>query len=106
MIGALFFYVVLPMTLGGLVIKLIRKYSPYVPPADVAANLARQPLPKKWFRAARRDQDGLLTLGDFETHGEAVDSAYRDKERAVKAAEKAAFLILNPKGEILEEIDS
>lgn len=106
MIGALFYYVVIPMAFGGFLIKLIRKYSPYVVPADVAENLRRQPLPKKWFRAVRRDAEGLRTLGDFETHVEAVDCAYAGKEKDAAAGRKAAFLILNPKGEVLEQVDA
>ena len=106
MISILFFYFALPMTLAAIVIKMIRKYSPYIPAEDIQACLAEKPLPKKWFRTVRRDHKGLRTLGDFETHTEAVDCAYKGKEISTQEGEKVAFLILNQKGEVFEEVNS
>lgn len=107
MISLLFYYVVLPMLGGYYVIKLIKKHGGSTVPPEVTALYAVQPVEKKWYRAARRDQNNRLTvLGDFETQLEAVDRAYLGKEEAQKAGEKASFLVLNDKGEVYQQVDS
>lgn len=103
MIWPLVFYLVVPFALGAWVIKLIRKHGASTVDPALAALAARQPLEKRWFRAVRRDPRGLVLLGDFETQAEAVEAAYRAKE---KAAEKASFLVVNDKAEVLEQVDS
>jgi hypothetical protein len=103
----LLYWVVLPLFIAWLVVRWLKKASPYVAPPEVAALYAERPIEPKWFRAARRDQGGLLRwLGDFEKQPEAVDAAYAGKEAAVAAGEKAAFLVFNDKAELLEQVDS
>jgi hypothetical protein len=103
----LLYWVVLPIFLGCLVVRWLKKASPLVVPPEVSALYAERPIEPKWFRAARRDQGGLLRwLGDFEKQPEAVDAAYAGKEAAVASGEKAAFLVFNDKAELLEQVDS
>lgn len=103
----LFYWVVLPIFLGWLVVRWLKKVSPLVVPPEVEALFAERPIEPKWFRAVRRDAGGALRwLGDFEKQPEAVDAAYAGKEAAVKAGEKAAFLVFNAKAELLEQVDS
>lgn len=102
----LLYWVVLPVVAGWLVIRSIKKHAPLLPPTDVAALFAASPLEKKWFRAVRRDPEGLTALGDFEKQPDAVDRAYLGKEQAQKAGERASFLVYNDKAELLEQVDS
>lgn len=103
----LLYWVVLPIFLGWLVVSWLKKASPLAVPPEVSALYAERPIEPKWFRAARRDQGGLLRwLGDFEKQPEAVDAAYAGKEAAVAAGEKASFLVFNDKAELLEQVDS
>lgn len=106
MIGPLFYYIVLPFLLGAYVIKLIKKHGKSSVAPDVAALFASQPLEKRFFRAARRDKNGLMSLGDFEKMDEAVTAAYRAKEQAVAAGDHASFIVVNDQAETLEQIDS
>lgn len=103
----LIYWVVFPIFLGWLVVRWIKKHAPSAPAPEVAALFAERPIEKKWFRAARRDEGGLLRwLGDFEKQPEAVDAAYAGKEAAQKSGEKASFLVFNDKAELLEQVDS
>lgn len=103
----LIYWIVLPLFFAWLVVRWLKKSSPYVPSPEVAALFAERPIEPKWFRAARRDGGGLLRwLGDFEKQPEAVDAAYAAKEAAVAAGEKAEFLVFNSKAELLEQVDS
>jgi len=102
----LIYWVVMPLFCGWLVVRWIKKHSPTVPLPEAAALFAERPIEPKWFRAARRDAGGLSWLGDFEKQPEAVDAAYAGKEAAVKAGEKAEFLVFNAKAELLEQVDS
>ena len=106
MISLVFYYLVLPFLAAGAVLAFIRRYGRNELPEDVLRLFAERPIEPKWFRAARRDHKGLRFLGDYETQGEAVEAAYRGKEAAQAAGEKAAFLVLNDKGETLEEVDT
>lgn len=106
MISLLFYYLVLPFLAAFVVLAFIRKYGRNEVPEDIARLCAEKPIERKCFRAARRDHKGLRFLGDFETQGEAVEAAYRGKEQAQAAGEKAEFLVLNDKGETLEEVDA
>ena len=101
----LIYWVVVPILLGVFVIRWIQKH-PLPKPADVEELFAREPLERRWFRAARRDARGLAALGDFEKQIEAVDAAYAGKEKAQAAGEKAQFLVFNDKAELLEQVDS
>jgi hypothetical protein len=100
------YYLVLPFCAAALVLRFIRKYGKNEVPADIRALCEMRPIEKKFFRAVRRDAKDLKFLGDFETHIEAVDCAYAGRKDAVANKEKAAFLVLNDKGETLEEVDS
>lgn len=102
----LIYWIVLPLALAWLVVRWVNKAAPLTPPGDVLDFFERSPIEPKYFRAARRDVDGLILLGDFEKQPEAVDAAYAGKERAQAAGEKASFLVFNDKAELLEQIDS
>jgi hypothetical protein len=104
--GIFTFYVILPIFLGGMLIKYLKKHAPAEVAADVQQLYAQNPVEKKWYRAVRRDQKGLKALGDFETRGEAVESAYRNRKDAALAGEKAHFVVLDDKGFALEQVDS
>ena len=106
MITLLVYYLVLPFVLASLVLKFLRKYGKTTVAEDIRALCAERPIEKKWFRAVSRGHEGLRHLGDFETHGEAVDAAYAARKQAAAAGSPAAFLVLNPKAETLEEVDS
>lgn len=106
MLVLLFYYLVLPFLAAWLVLLFIRKYGRQDLPEDMRLLYQRQPLEKGGFRVLRRDHKGLRVLGDFETHGEAVERAYKGREEAQAAAERAAFMVANDRGETLDEVDS
>jgi len=106
MVSLILYYLVVPFILAALVLKFIRKYGKNEIPADIRKLCEMRPIEKKFFRAVSRDQKELRFLGDFETHGDAVDCAYAGRKEAQGNKEKAAFLVLNDKGEVLEEVDS
>lgn len=106
MLFPLIYWIVLPLLAAWLVVRWINKKAPRLPPPDVRALLERSPVERKWFRAVRRDARGLASLGDFEKQPEAVEAAYAGKERAQAAGERAEFLVLNDKGDVLEQVDS
>jgi len=106
MLTLILYYLVIPFLLSGAVLKLIKKYGKVAPDPALASLYSKEPLAKKWFRAARRDSHGTSLLGDSETHGEAVDRIYAARGRAQVLGEKAAFVVLNDKAEILEEVNS
>lgn len=105
-VSLVFYYLVLPIWLGSLVIKYIKKNAPHDIPPDVKRLYAETPCEKKWTRAVRRDHKGLRHLGDFETRTEAVEAVYQGRKDARAAGDTAAFVVLNDKGEALEQIDS
>lgn len=102
----LIYWIVLPLFLAWLVVAWLKRASPLAVPPEVAALFAERPIEPKWFRAVRRDEGPLRLLGDFEKQPEAVDAAYAGKEAAVKAGEKASFLVFNAQAELLEQVDS
>lgn len=102
----LIYWIAIPMFFGWLLIRWLNKVSPRTPPKDARDLFDREPIEKKFFRAARRDAAGLTPLGDFEKQIDAVDAAYAGKEKAQAAGEKAQFLVFNDKAELLEEVDS
>ena len=102
----LIYWIVLPLFMAWLVVRWIQKTAPLVPAPDVRDLFDRNPIERKYFRAARRDAQGLTPLGDFEKQPEAVEAAYAGKEKAQAADEKAQFLVFNDKAELLEQIDS
>lgn len=102
----LLYYAVIPLLAAWLVVKFIRGYGGSGVPADVAALYERLPMEKRWHRAVRRDGAGLAALGDFEKREEAVEEIYRGRDAARAAGQKASFIVLNDKGEALEQVDS
>ena len=98
----IFYYLVFPFIGAALVLKFIKKYGKHEIAEDVRRLCAEKPIEKKWFRSVRRDHKGLRSLGDFETHVEAVDAIYAARKQASADAEEAAFLVLNAKGEALD----
>lgn len=106
MIFPLLYWIVLPIFAGAMVIRWLNKHAPSRVSPEALESFARAPIEPKWFRAARRDARGLTALGDFEKQIDAVDAAYAGKEKAVASKEKAAFLVFNAKGELLEQVDS
>ena len=101
-----FYYLVVPFVIAALLIKWLKKNAPSLIPEDIKLLCAERPIQKKWFRALKRDHKGLRVLGDFETHGEAVESAYAGRKEALASKEKASFLALNWQADTLEQIDS
>lgn len=106
MILPILYWLVLPFLGAALVLRFIKKYGQIPVPPEIARIFEEQPIEKKWFRVLRRDGPKISMLGDFETHVDAVDRAYLGKKQALAAGEKAAFLVLNAKAEVLEEVDS
>ncbi|MBI3297310.1 MAG: hypothetical protein HYZ75_04040 [Elusimicrobia bacterium] len=105
MIFPFFYWVVLPLLAGwGLVTLIKRSPRPVAP--DVAALVAKEPLTKDAYAAARRDAEGLHPLGVFEKLIEASDAAYRDRADSLKSGRKAAFLVFGADGVVVEQIDS
>jgi hypothetical protein len=102
----LIYWIALPMFFAWLLIRWIQKKAPLIPAPDVRELFDRAPLEKRRFRAARRDDAGLASLGDFEKQIDAVDAAYLGKEQAQAAGKKAEFLVFNDKAELLEQVDS
>lgn len=103
----LIYWVVAPLVAGVMVIRWIKRHAPSTVEPRVAALFQERPIERKWFRAARRDQNGPLRwLGDYEKQPEAVEAAYRGKEEAEGAGERASFLVFNDKAELLEQVDS
>lgn len=100
------YYIIIPFVIGAYLIKWLKKVSPAVVPEDVQQLYAAKPCEKKWYRSVRRDHKGLRHLGDFETRQEAVEEAYRGLKSAKAAKEAASFVVLNDKGEALEQVDS
>ena len=101
-----FYYLVLPFIASALLIRWLKKHAPSTVPEDVRRLCAERPVEKKWFRSVRRDSGSLRALGDFETRGEAVEAAYRGRQDAQAAGEQAQFVVLDDKGEALEQVDS
>ena len=109
MLTLIFFYLVLPFVLFGVALRLIRKYSPDSAPKEIREHCAQDPIESKCFRAVRLDgrfehpSVRLGKLGDFEHQDDAVDAAFKAKSQAPEKAQ-SSFLVLNDKGEILQEI--
>lgn len=109
MLTLIFVYLVLPFLLAGLVIRFIKtKGGPATPPWAAEIH-ARDPVGKGLFRVVRieaKTSGGAAApraLGDYPSHGDAVEAAYlaRSKERPPARAE---FFVLNDKGEVVEGV--
>lgn len=105
MVSAFLYWLIVPFCLAWALVAFIKR-SPRPIPPDLAAWVAANPLPKKSFGAARRDAAGLRPLGVFEKLIEASDAAWRGKEAAQKEGVKASFLVFDPSGDVLEQVDS
>jgi len=105
-IPILFYYLVLPILAGWLVIKFIKKYGQTPLPPDLPKMLLIDPIDRRMYRALRRDAEGLRKLGDFEKHEEAVDRIYAAREEARQAGIKASLLVVNEAGETLDLIEN
>ena len=106
MIIPILYYLVLPFVFAWLVLSFLKKYAPHEPPEDLKRLYEQNPLEKRWYRAVK-DVHGIKSLiGDFEKQEQAVEAAYRGKENSQAIGERAAFLVLNDKAEVLEEVDS
>lgn len=106
MITILFYYIAAPFLCAVLVLKLLARYGRREIPAEIRRLYEQNPIEEKWFRAARKDGKGWSCLGDFEKQPEAVEKIYEARQNAQKSADKASFLVLNDKGEALEQVDS
>jgi hypothetical protein len=106
MFSILFVYIIGPFLVASLLIKALKKYSKNELDPEIRAIYLRHPLEKGFFRVVKSDHKGKALVGDFEEKMDAVDCAYREKENAQAAAQNAAFLVLNHKGETLEETDA
>ena len=106
MIQILLYYLILPFLAGALLIRYIKKHAPSGITPEVTALLAVDPIEKKFYRAARKDEGKVAKIADYETHVEAVDAIYAAKEAAQKQGVKTAFIVLNDQGETLDWIDS
>lgn len=105
MIASFLYWLVGPFVLAFLLVKLIQR-SPRPVAPDVAALLAKEPMPPKTYAAARRDSDGLSPLGVFEKLIEASDAAWRAQDEAKKAGRKGSFLVFDATGVVVEQVDA
>jgi hypothetical protein len=100
-----------PLAIIWLVTWFLKKYAKSTVPSSVARLYAERPIEPKTFRVVRFDgpTDGEpIWLGDYETQPEAVDAAYtyRKKEREEEPGKKSSFMVLNDRGDFLEEVDT
>lgn len=105
MIASFLYWLVGPFVLAFLLVKLIQR-SPRPVAPDVAALLAQEPMPPKAYAAARRDAQGLESLGVFEKLIEASDAAWKGQDAAKKAGRKGSFLVFDASGVVVEQVDS
>lgn len=106
MIPILVYYLVLPFVAAAMIIRFIRRYGASTTPKDVLRLCRESPLEKGTYRVLRRSGAELTSLGDFETHEEAVDSAFLGRHTARSEGLPGSFFVVNPKAEILDRFDS
>lgn len=110
MIPIIFYYLVLPFIVFAILLKIMRRYQSDGVPKEIRQLYTAHPVEKGSFRALRvegRFGSGpvrLGELGDFESQEEAVDAAFAEKSKTGASPAGAAFLVLNDKGEILQEL--
>ena len=108
MLGLIFYYLVLPFLIFAVILRLMRKYGPDPVPKEIHEFYAADPPQPKFYRAIRlQGRFGhppvfITKLGDFERQDDAVDSAFAAKS-AIKEKPELSCLVLNDKGEILQE---
>ena len=98
------YYVVLPILFGWWVIRWLKRHAPSTTPPALAELCARSPIEKRWFRVVRVAAGRFETVGDFEKQEQAVEEAYRGRER--QPGSGASFLVVNDKAEVLEQVDA
>lgn len=105
MLASFLYWLILPFLLAWGLVRLIKR-SPRPVAPDVAALLAKEPMPPASYAAARRDADGLAPLGVFEKLLDASDAAWRAQDAAKKAGVKGSFLVFDATGVVVEQIDA
>lgn len=105
MISSFLYWLIGPFVLAFLLVKFIQR-SPRPVAPDVAALLAKEPMPPKAYAAACRDASGLRSLGVFEKLIEASDAAWQGQGAAKKAGQKGSFLVFDATGVVVEQVDS
>lgn len=105
MVSSFLYWLVAPFLLAWALVKFIQR-SPRPVAPDVAAWLAKDPMPPKSYAAARRDAAGLEPLGVFEKLPEASDAAWKASDAAKKAGSKGSFLVFDATGVVVEQIDA
>lgn len=105
MIASFLYWLILPFVAAWALVAVIKR-SPRPVAPDVAALLAREPLPAKSYGAARRDAAGLASLGAFEKLMDASDAAWKAQDAAKKAGLKGSFLVFDAAGVVVEQVDS
>ncbi|MBI4422375.1 MAG: hypothetical protein HY554_01530 [Elusimicrobia bacterium] len=109
MLLLILYYLVLPFVLAALVVRLIRRYGADPVPEGVRRAVAADPPEPKTFRVLEveggvESRDARLTkIGDFDAQDKAVDAAYRRRGEEPKPG--LAWLVLNDRGDILQEVD-
>ncbi len=58
------------------------------------------------FRVARLEETTAVLVGDFESLDLAVDAAYKGRQASRAAGTRHVYLILDPTGATLEELES
>jgi hypothetical protein len=107
MLILIFYYLILPFILFGFVLAFLRKFGSKLP-KEIESFIASDPIESKFYRAAQMNgrfgEPGatLRKLGDFEKQDEAVDAAFNARKTAGQV--HAAYIVLNDKGEILQEV--
>ena len=105
MVSAFLYWLIIPFILAWGLVKVIQR-SPRPVAPDVAALIAKEPVPAKFYAAARRDASGLAPLGVFEKLMEASDAAWKAQDAAKKAGLKGSFLVFDAAGVVVEQVDA
>ncbi|MBI3548496.1 MAG: hypothetical protein HY078_05530 [Elusimicrobia bacterium] len=110
MLTLVFFYLVLPFIFAGFAIKFLKRHPARCPSPKLLETLSADPIEKKHFRAVRvegpleQENAAFSSLGDFEGQIEAVDAIYQARSSDRRAGASRTYLVLNHKGEILQQI--
>lgn len=105
MIASFLYWLILPFLAAWALVTFIKR-SPRPVAPDVAALLAKEPVPPKGYGAARRDAAGLASLGAFDKLMDASDAAWKASDAAKKAGLSASFLVFDASGVVVEQVDS
>ena len=105
MVSSFLYWLIAPFILAWALVKFIQR-SPRPVAPDVAALIAKDPMPAKAYAAACRGAAGLTSLGVFEKLIEASDAAWKGQDAAKKSGVKASFLVFDATGVVVEQVDS